>query len=175
MTMVPALAEAHARHVERMKRMGAHVGNVVPSARVRPVPPNGAPRPVSVPASQPYSVPEGRDWLTIATANSTPVRTKDAIGVVARAYDVTAAAIVGQRRSPDVYIPRAIVCWILRNHSLLSLPQIGVRIGGRDHSSIWHAVRKVDELRRRDVSFADRIDELAALAGAREPKPRDVA
>ena len=44
-----------------------------------------------------------------------------------------------------------------------SLPEIGRKIGGRDHTTVMHAVKKVEELRSIDASFAEDIDLLRRM------------
>jgi chromosomal replication initiator protein len=41
-----------------------------------------------------------------------------------------------------------------------SLPEIGRKFGGRDHTTVMHAVRKIDELIDGDISFADEVKTL---------------
>jgi chromosomal replication initiator protein len=44
-----------------------------------------------------------------------------------------------------------------------SLPEIGRKFGGRDHTTVMHAVRKIEELRASDRNFADDIDLLRRM------------
>jgi chromosomal replication initiator protein len=44
-----------------------------------------------------------------------------------------------------------------------SLPEIGRKFGGRDHTTVMHAVRKIEELRALDRSFAEDIDLLRRM------------
>lgn len=171
MTVASALAEQHAAHLERQKRLGMHRPNVIRMDLVRP-----APEPV-VPAPQMVipAVPEGRDWINVASPNLYPVSSRIVISVVASSYDVTPIEIVSRRRTSEVFMPRAVVCWILRHHAHLSLPQIGIKVGGRDHTTVRNAVMKVDALRQRSHELADRIDELVAIARSKDDRWRAAA
>jgi chromosomal replication initiator protein len=44
-----------------------------------------------------------------------------------------------------------------------SLPEIGRKFGGRDHTTVMHAVKKVDELRDLDASFSEDVDLLRRM------------
>ena len=172
MTMVPALAQAHADHIERMKRLGSFGPSRILRVHVEARDPEPAltPPPVEIPA-----IPNDRDWLSVATPNLNPISTKAVMAVVAAAYDVSQMEIVSRRRTAEIFMPRAVVCWILRNHSVLSLPQIGMRVGGRDHTTVRSAIIRVDDVRRRDTVFAERVDELAAIARSKDDRWRAAA
>jgi chromosomal replication initiator protein len=47
-----------------------------------------------------------------------------------------------------------------------SLPEIGRKFGGRDHTTVMHAVRKIEELRASDQSFSEDIDLLRRMLEA---------
>jgi chromosomal replication initiator protein len=47
-----------------------------------------------------------------------------------------------------------------------SLPEIGRKFGGRDHTTVMHAVRKVEELRVSDAGFAEDVDLLRRMLEA---------
>lgn len=48
------------------------------------------------------------------------------------------------RRNVDLVKARHLICWLLRRHTSLSFPNIGRLLGGRDHTSVLHACRRVD-------------------------------
>ena len=47
-----------------------------------------------------------------------------------------------------------------------SLPEIGRKFGGRDHTTVMHAVRKIEELRSTDASFAEDVELLRRMLEA---------
>lgn len=63
---------------------------------------------------------------------------------VARAAGVTPAQIRSHRRCRVFARPRQIACWLAERHTTHSYPEIARRFGGRDHTTIMHAVRAVD-------------------------------
>jgi hypothetical protein len=67
--------------------------------------------------------------------------------------------MVSVRRSKPVCRARALVIWLARRHTSLSLPQIGRQMGGRDHTTILHNCRVIDAL-----LAADDAETVAAVA-----------
>jgi chromosomal replication initiator protein len=55
-----------------------------------------------------------------------------------------------------------IACWIMRNFTSMSLPQIGAKLGGRDHSTIAHSVERVEKMRASDPSYRALVDNIVA-------------
>lgn len=66
------------------------------------------------------------------------------------------------RRSRSVAYPRFAAMWAARELTEYSLPQIGRALGGRDHTTIIHGLRRADELRRTDPAFRRLTDALVA-------------
>lgn len=62
---------------------------------------------------------------------------------VARAFKVTAVDLNSARHGKKFVLPRHVVMVLARNLTSLSLPQIGRALGGRDHTTIMHGVRKM--------------------------------
>ena len=62
---------------------------------------------------------------------------------VAARFSLRVADLRGPRRYPAISGPRAIGMYLARTLLGLSFPEIGLRFGGKDHSSVMHAVRRV--------------------------------
>lgn len=91
------------------------------------------------------------------------VRVEDILRVVAKHYNVTRADILSQRRTANVVKPRQVAMYLAKSLTLRSLPEIGRRFGGRDHTTVLHAVRKIDGLIASDRALADEIETLKRL------------
>lgn len=91
------------------------------------------------------------------------VRVDDILRVVAKHYNVSRADLLSQRRTANVVKPRQIAMYLAKTLTLRSLPEIGRRFGGRDHTTVLHAVRKIDGLIATDRSLADEIEALKRL------------
>ncbi|MEW6122249.1 MAG: chromosomal replication initiator protein DnaA [Pseudomonadota bacterium] len=91
------------------------------------------------------------------------VRVEDILRVVAKHYNVSRADLLSQRRTANVVKPRQIAMYLAKTLTLRSLPEIGRRFGGRDHTTVLHAVRKIDGLIASDRALADEIEALKRL------------
>ena len=78
--------------------------------------------------------------------------------VVARQYNVSRADLLSSRRTANVVRPRQVAMYLAKTLTLRSLPEIGRRFGGRDHTTVLHAVRKIENLVNNDVSLAEEIE-----------------
>lgn len=65
-------------------------------------------------------------------------------------YDVRLADLLSKRRNKSIARPRQIGMWLARKHTRYSLEEIGSYFGGRDHTTVMHAIRTVDERREAD-------------------------
>lgn len=90
----------------------------------------------------------------------------DIQSLVARRCLVSRADILSQRRSANVVKPRQMAMYLAKTLTLRSLPEIGRRFGGRDHTTVLHAVRKIEQCRRADTSLDAELTSLAAELAA---------
>lgn len=86
---------------------------------------------------------------------------------VARRWRVRADALASKRRTKDVTVPRQVAMYLIKQTLGISLVQIGEFFGGRDHSTVIHSIRKVEEEMERDESFRKQVED--ALAEVRAP------
>ena len=91
------------------------------------------------------------------------VRVDDILRIVAKHYNVTRADILSQRRTANVVKPRQVAMYLAKTLTLRSLPEIGRRFGGRDHTTVLHAVRKIEGLVGSDRVLADEVEVLKRL------------
>jgi chromosomal replication initiator protein len=82
---------------------------------------------------------------------------------VAEHFNIRIADMHSARRSRAVARPRQVAMYLSKQLTARSLPEIGRKFGGRDHTTVMHAVRKVDELSRADVSFAEDVELLRRM------------
>ena len=97
--------------------------------------------------------------------NQDPGRIKidDILKVVGRHYNVAKADLLSPRRARTVVVPRQIGMYLAKKLTSRSLPEIGRRFGGRDHSTVLHAVRKIDDQIRTDENLAKDVALLIRL------------
>lgn len=88
------------------------------------------------------------------------VKIEDIQRIVARQYNVSRADLLSSRRTANVVRPRQVAMYLAKTLTLRSLPEIGRRFGGRDHTTVLHAVRKIENLVGSDTSVAEEIESL---------------
>jgi chromosomal replication initiator protein len=91
------------------------------------------------------------------------VKIDDILKVVGRHYNVQRADLLSPRRSRAVVVPRQIGMYLAKKLTPRSLPEIGRRFGGRDHSTVLHAVRKIEDQMRTDERLAREVALLIRL------------
>ena len=80
--------------------------------------------------------------------------------VVAEHYALKQADLISERRARAVARPRQVAMWLAKQITTRSLPDIGRRFGGRDHTTVLHAVRRIEELKAGDPALARDCDVL---------------
>jgi chromosomal replication initiator protein len=88
------------------------------------------------------------------------VKIEDIQRVVARQYNVSRSDLLSSRRTANVVRPRQVAMYLAKTLTLRSLPEIGRRFGGRDHTTVLHAVRKIEGLVGNDAALAEEIESL---------------
>lgn len=85
---------------------------------------------------------------------------------VSEHYNLKLTDMHSTRRSRNVARPRQVAMYLSKQLTARSLPEIGRKFGGRDHTTVMHAVRKIEELMDDDAGFAQDVDVLRrALTG----------
>jgi chromosomal replication initiator protein len=88
------------------------------------------------------------------------VKIEDIQRIVARHYNVSRGDLLSSRRTANVVRPRQVAMYLAKTLTLRSLPEIGRRFGGRDHTTVLHAVRKIENLVGNDAALAEEIESL---------------
>ncbi len=74
--------------------------------------------------------------------------------IIANNYNISLEDIRGKRKSNDITIPRQIAMYICRIYLKESLPKIGAEFGGKDHTTVMHAVNKI----KKEVETNDELN-----------------
>jgi chromosomal replication initiator protein len=72
---------------------------------------------------------------------------------VAAAFEIPLSEMTSERRSREVARPRQVAMYLARKFTPRSLPMIGHQFGDRDHTTVMHAIRRVEELRANDAEL----------------------
>lgn len=109
---------------------------------------------------QPLSSDHLNDLLNQLTRNTAEkrVRIEDILKFVSRHYNVSRADILSARRTRTIVRPRQIAMYLAKTMTPRSLPEIGRRFGNRDHTTVLHAVRKIEAERAGDSKLSEELD-----------------
>jgi chromosomal replication initiator protein len=91
------------------------------------------------------------------------VKIEDIQKLVANHYSVSRADILSSRRTAVVVKPRQVAMFLAKTLTMRSLPEIGRRFGGRDHTTVLHAVRKIEALSANDGTLRDELELLRRM------------
>ncbi|WP_026088190.1 chromosomal replication initiator protein DnaA [Bartonella rattaustraliani] len=93
------------------------------------------------------------------------IRIEEIQRTVARHYNVSKQDLLSNRRTRTVVKPRQVAMYLAKMLTPRSLPEIGRRFGGRDHTTVLHAVRKIEDLVCGDQTLAKELELLKRLIG----------
>jgi len=79
---------------------------------------------------------------------------------VAEHYSLRQADLLSERRNRAIARPRQAAMWLAKQLTTRSLPDIGRRFGGRDHTTVIHAVRRIEELKAADPVLTQDLETL---------------
>jgi chromosomal replication initiator protein len=96
-------------------------------------------------------------------SNDRRVSIEDIQKRVAEHFNIRVSDMHSARRARSVARPRQVAMYLAKQLTTRSLPEIGRKFGGRDHTTVMHAVRKVEELSAQDASFAEDIELLRRM------------
>jgi len=99
----------------------------------------------------------------VRTREPKRVKIEDIQKLVATHFNVSRADILSSRRTANVVRPRQIAMYLAKVLTLRSLPEIGRRFGGRDHTTVLHAVRKIEALSGTDGTLHEEIELLKRM------------
>jgi chromosomal replication initiator protein len=116
---------------------------------------------------RPVTIETTQDLLKdLLRANDRRVTIDEIQRKVAEHFNMRVSDMHSERRARAVARPRQVAMFLAKNLTQRSLPEIGKKFGGRDHTTVMHAVKKVEELMASDHSFAEDIELLRrTLAG----------
>jgi chromosomal replication initiator protein len=102
----------------------------------------------------------------ILRASERKVTIDEIIRKVAEHYTLRMSDMLSARRARSVARPRQVAMYLAKTLTSRSLPEIGRRFGGRDHTTVIHAVRKIEELKKTDSQVAEDVELLRRMLEA---------
>jgi chromosomal replication initiator protein len=101
-----------------------------------------------------------------AAARPPHISIGDIVARTAEFYDLTLSDFYSPQRCRRVARPRQVAMFLARKFTTRSLPEIGRRFGGRDHTTVLHACKRVVELRGKDPVFSSEVEFLSSTVAA---------
>ncbi len=112
--------------------------------------------------NRPIDLPLAHEAFGEEPDEDRPRPTIDAIlDVVCRYYDVKRGDLLGKRRHQSISLPRQVGMFLAREHTRLSLEEIGAQFGGRDHTTVIHAVKSIKAKQTESKKFTGTVQKLA--------------
>jgi len=102
-----------------------------------------------------------------------PMRSQQPISIatiqseVCKFFGVTKADLVGNKRAQSIVYPRQMAMYLARDLTDVSLPRIGAEFGGRDHTTVMHAQRKIERMMKETREIYNQVQSLTALVKQR--------
>lgn len=93
----------------------------------------------------------------VGLQSATPLTAESIITTVSYFYEIRQSDLVGSSRRQPLARQRQVAMYICREHTGLSLPKIGAAFGGRDHTTVMHAVDKINGLIQADKTIFDEV------------------
>lgn len=111
--------------------------------------------------SKPISIDMAQEVLKdLLRANDRRVTIEEIQKAVVEHYSIRMADMTSARRSRAVARPRQVAMYLAKQLTPRSLPEIGKKFGGRDHTTVMHAVRQIERLANDDRGIADDLESL---------------
>ena len=120
------------------------------------------------PPAAPEPKPAGNEpWFHIVSDEPIPAlkfrsQIHDIQIATCRHFGVDFKDLISGRRSKDIVRPRQVAMYLAKTLTLRSLPEIGRRFGGRDHTTVLHAVRKIEAIKDIDAVIGGAVEKLTA-------------
>ncbi len=107
--------------------------------------------------------------LEAAVLNGGEVPLSHIISVVAAEFGLRPISIYGRSRERTISDARLAAYWFARKLTRLSLTELGLAMGGRDHGSVLSGSRSADALRSVDAWYREHMERIAAVLQAPGP------
>jgi chromosomal replication initiator protein len=96
-------------------------------------------------------------------ANDRRITIEDIQKKVSAHFNIKVSDMHSARRSVAIARPRQIAMYLAKRLTSKSLPEIGRKFGGKDHTTVMHAVKRIEEISRGDQEFADEVELLTRM------------
>jgi chromosomal replication initiation ATPase DnaA len=149
----PLQLAARQQHKARLARIAARAIQPKPQAVVKV---DAIAAPIPAPP-EPVRPRHYKTWFSVEAENNLAVTVEHIKFVVAQAFGVTKLSLESARRTDNLVRPRQIAMYLANELTLHSMAFIGHRFGDRDHSTVHHAIEKIERLVQIDAELAEQI------------------
>ena len=94
------------------------------------------------------------------TSSNKKLDTAEIISQVCKYFSITKEEIISGKRKKELVTPRQIAIYLIREQTNKSLPEIGKIMGGKDHTTIMHAEKKISDLLKIDSSIKESVENI---------------
>lgn len=98
-----------------------------------------------------------KDMISLANKK---VDTAEIISAVSKFFNITKDEILSKNRKRELVLPRQIAIFLIREQTNKSFPEIGKIMGGKDHTTIIHAEKKIIDLIKTDIQIKENIEQI---------------
>jgi len=106
-----------------------------------------------------------------AAPRANQVTLQHIIDAVTAFYNVKLSDLQSRRRHKSVTEPRQVCMWLARKHTRFSLEEIGGYFGGRDHTTVMHSIKTVDQRSDNDATYGSQVRQLHEQIGRLQHVP----
>jgi chromosomal replication initiator protein len=108
---------------------------------------------------QPITLELTQDCLAdVLRASERKVSVEEIQRKVSDHYNIRLSDMIGPKRLRNFARPRQVAMYLCKQMTSRSLPEIGRRFGGRDHTTVMHGVKRIEELRIQDAQIAEDLE-----------------
>ncbi|MBP2675758.1 MAG: dnaA, partial [Deltaproteobacteria bacterium] len=101
-----------------------------------------------------------KSFLSSLSSASRDISPENIVKVVSDHFGVKVSELRSERKHKQVAVPRQVAMFLIREMTRCSFPDIGHRLGGRDHTTVMYAVKKIEKKLVEDVSLRNTVDAL---------------
>lgn len=106
----------------------------------------------------PVSLPLAEEVFRQLHGEDRPLTADDIQKTVANFFNIKVADLKSPRKQKIIALPRQIAMYLCRKHTEMSYPEIGARFGGKDHTTIIHAVKKIEKMMGDDPTVKNAVE-----------------
>lgn len=168
----PSQRIAHDARIARQKRFAdaaRKLSAAAASETAALAPPIIGPEPVEDWTTRQISLHAMKEpWFSIDAVAREPRRPRieEIQRATCRYFNVSRDDLLSHRRTAEIVRPRQVAMYLAKTLTLRSLPEIGIQFGNRDHTTVLHAVRKIEHLCLSDADVERAVSEIKAELAA---------